>query len=167
VWCQPGKVACGGGLGLCVEREASSTLSEPLAASLLQPFDDLAKLWIVTALVIVPKALLRVAPCARNREVFEVVGSPVVLRQNVLERRPVQRCPISLQRQLSLAVNALSLEDWLPTELLPLEGSIARRHTEEQLPLSARSHTASIANMARKHMSKPRRHRLFPSCRSE
>ena len=137
-------------------------LGKSLAASLPQAFDDFEELWIVGALVVVPKALLRVASCASDGEVVEVVGSTMVPRYDVLERRPVERCSVGPQRQLSLAMNALPLEDSLAIEHLRLEGSIARSHLEKQPLLSARSHTASIANMAPVNIHH-RSRRLFDS----
>jgi hypothetical protein len=104
---------------------------------LLQALDDFAELWIVGAFVIVSKTLLRVAARARNGEVVEVIGSAMVSRYDVLERRPVERSSVRPQHELSLAMDALPFEDWLAIELLGLEGQIGRRDPEKQPLLSA------------------------------
>lgn len=103
---------------------ARRRIAKSLTPSFLQSFDHLPVLRIVRALVVVPEPLLRVASPAGDREVLELVGSAMILRDDVFDRPPVERGPIHSEGELLLAVNALALENLLPGELPALERPI-------------------------------------------
>jgi hypothetical protein len=107
------------------------TVSKSLALPRLEALHDCAKLRVVASLVVVSEALLRIAPRARDCQIFQIVGSTVILRHNVLERCAIERCPVPREHELSSAVNALALEHGFPVELLFFECPVRRRNAKK------------------------------------
>lgn len=122
-------------------RRVPETLSSPC----LKPGHDLLQLRVVAPLVVVAKALFGIAPRARDREIFEVVGTAVVLRDDVLERGTVERGAALVDYELFRAVDALSLEHALAVEVSPLEGPIAFGNPEQESSLAVCAHEPCLA----------------------
>jgi len=104
---------------------------------LLQPLDDVPKLWVARGPVIVPQTLFRIAASARDGEVLEIVSAPVVFRDDVLECRPVDRGSVHANHELPLAVDTPAFEDGLAIELFGFERAISPSDLEELSLLAA------------------------------
>lgn len=108
--------------------------TKALAPARLESRDDSLKLWIVGAFVIVPETLLRVAARTRDGQVFDIIGSAVVPRHDVLESRRPEWDAILGQGELRLTMNALPLPNRCALLLLELERTVGRgRQKEESL----------------------------------
>ena len=110
----------------------------PLPAAFLKSFDHRAKLRIIGALVVVSKALFRVASRAGDREILQIVGPAMVFWDDVLERGPVERRPVCAESKLSLTVNAFALEDLFTVELLALERPVGHGDRQKQALFATR-----------------------------
>ena len=111
--------------------------ARPIAPPFLQALDDFAKLGIIWMLVVVSQALFGVAARASDGEVFELIGAAMVLRNDMLQRRPVHGRAVRAKGELSLTVDTLAFQDLLSVELPVLEGPVGRGDLAESSLLSS------------------------------
>ena len=107
--------------------------------------------------MIVAEAFFGVAPGTGDGKVVDVVGSSVMLGDDVLECGIADGGSVETDCQPPSAMNALALEHRDTVAVTPLEGTVAvRRFQKQPLPAICQESTVSECCRAKRRVDPPR-----------
>ncbi len=125
-----------GGAGL--RRHGGAALrpgaAEAARLALLEPLDHRDEPRVVAAPDVEPHPLQRVAPAARERQVVERVRPAVRARDDVLDRRALDRLAVEADDDVREAMDALAHPRRLTPDLGALERRVGRHDLEDEPP---------------------------------
>jgi len=110
----------------------------PLSPPALKPVDHCDELWIISWAMVMSDSLLTVAGGARERQILQIIGSAVCLRDDVLDGSRSQKRPVVAHKQVAVAVYAFPCPRKAAVILDLLKRPVRRDNRENALLPGAR-----------------------------